>query len=207
MHKSDRRARAGLAIALAIAAALAVGIAGCAHEKTAPPTPPMPAELSAPALTLLGYARRLARTTPEGREAAVRAARKQVRKTPGAISYAYLALALGSPHQRLYTPDGAARYAKLALETEPAPWDPDARQYLGDYARLYGELTQTREAAENEDSHTERHIAELKKRLSSEDSYTERRIAELEKRLFMARKKLNALSNIEDRLDNVEDHP
>ncbi|MGN8159148.1 hypothetical protein ACS8Y6_03145 [Salinisphaera sp. RV14] len=175
----------GLAVALALAAALAVS--GCAHDKGNPlATAQTPPEMSAPALTLLGYARRLADTTPAGREAAVRAARRQVRTSPSAISYAYLALALGSPHQRLYTPDEAARYARLALNTKPAPWDPDARQYLSDYARLYGELTQAN---------------------GDEPSDAAQKIADLKARLAKAQNKLKALSNIEDRLDTVEKHP
>lgn len=167
---------------LALGIVLSLVTAGCAHEDIAPPNPKhTPQELSAPALTLLGYAHRLAQTSPAGREAAVRAARQQVKSAPSAITYAYLALALGSPHQRLYTPDEAARYARLALETKPAPWDPDARQYLSDYARLYGELTKTDNA--------DQQIADLKARLSK------------------AQHKLKALSHIEDRLDTVENRP
>lgn len=169
----------------AVGLALSLAMTGCAHDNVKPPSPPQtPPELAAPALTLLGYAHRLARTTPAGREAAVRAARRQVQKSPSAITYAYLALALGSPHQRLYTPDEAARYAKLALETKPAPWDPDARQYLSDYARLYSELTQT-----------------------SDSDDADRQIADLKAQLSKAQNKLKALSHIEDRLDTVENRP
>ncbi|KEZ78541.1 hypothetical protein [Salinisphaera hydrothermalis] len=178
--------RSGHALLAALGLALSLATTGCAHEEARPPhaSQQTSTELSAPALTLLGYARRLARTTPAGREAAVRAARRQVRTAPGAVSYAYLALALGSPHQRLYTPDEAARYARLALDTKPAPWDPDARQYLSDYARLYGELTQ-----DDETDEADRQIADLKSRLSN------------------AQNKLKALSHIEDRLDTVENRP
>lgn len=183
MHWPEaRRSRApGAALGLAIVLA----VAGCAHDNIKPSSRPQaPPELSAPALTLLGYAHRLAQTSPAGREAAVRAARRQVETAPGAITYAYLALALGAPHQRLYTPDEAARYAKLALKTKPAPWDPDARQYLSDYARLYGELTH-----------------------ATEPSDADRQIADLKQRLSKAQNKLKALSNIEDRLDTVESRP
>lgn len=165
-----------------------MALTGCAHDTIKPPAPAQaPAELSAPALSLLGYAHRLADTSPAGREAAVRAARRQVQTAPSAITYAYLALALGSPQQRLYTPDEAARYAKLALETQPSPWDPDARQYLSDFARLYGELTRATDATDATDA--DRQIADLKDRLSK------------------AQNKLKALSNIEDRLDTVEKRP
>lgn len=180
MRRPDRRACSRLGIAIVIA----LGMAGCAHDTTPAPIPQAPSELSAPALTLLGYAWRLSRTSPEGREAAVHTARRQVRSSPGAITYAYLALALGSPHQRLYTPDGAARYARLALEARPSPWDPDARQYLGDYARLYGALTRAKQPSD-----------------------ADRRIADLKHRLSKAQEKLKALSNIEEQLDNVENHP
>lgn len=181
MRRPDRRAYARLGLVIAVS----LGLAGCMHEiPPPPPTPQAPPALSAPALTLLGYAWRLAQTSPEGREAAVRAARKQMQASPGAITYAYLALALGSPHQRLYTPDGAARYARLALKARPAPWDPDARQYLSDYARLYGELARAKQPSD-----------------------AEQRIADLKRRLAKAQNKLKALSNIEEQLDNVEGRP
>ncbi|WP_424821435.1 hypothetical protein [Salinisphaera sp.] len=185
----ERDSRRILIVTAALVAPMAV--TGCAHDTINPPVPAQaPTELSAPALSLLGYARRLADTSPAGREAAVRAARRQVQATPSAITYAYLALALGSPQQRLYTPDEAARYAKLALKTKPSPWDPDARQYLGDYARLYGELTHATESTDaTHSSHADREIADLKDQLSK------------------ARNKLKALSNIEDRLDTVEKRP
>lgn len=169
---------------LASLGCMIMALGACAHP-TSPPTVETPSELSAPALTLLGYAYRLTRTSPAGREAAVRTARQQARSEPGAITYAYLAIALGSPHQHLYTPDEAARYARRALAAKPSPWDPDARQYLSDYARLYGALTRARGPSDAD----------------------RRRIADLEKHLARAQAKLKALSNIEDHLDNAEDRP
>lgn len=115
----------------------------------------------------------------------MRAARRRAHESPDARNYAHLAIALGSPHQRLYTPDEASRYARLALMAQPSPWDPDAQQYLADYARLYGQLA----ASKQPSGGSEQHIADLKRQLSR------------------ARQKLKALSNIEDHLDNVENTP
>lgn len=184
MYWPDSHSWRRLSATLGLATTLAV--AGCAHHNLQSSiNPHAPPQISAPALTLLGYARRLAHMSPAGREAAVHSARQQVHTAPSAITYAYLALALGSPHQRLYTPDEAARYAKLALETKPSPWDPDARQYLSDYARLYGELTRAAES-------------------SSDD---QQRIADLKAQLSKAQAKLKALSHIEDRLNQLENRP
>ncbi|WP_423821441.1 hypothetical protein V5738_13990 [Salinisphaera sp. SPP-AMP-43] len=159
-------------------------LSGCSHDPAQQPIQPRPPkQISSPALALLSYAHRLAETTPSGREEAVRAARHQVRDKPDATSYAYLALALGTPHQHLYTPDEAARYAQLALDAENAPWDTVARQYLSDYARLYSELTEL------------------------QDDDDEQRINDLKQRLEKAQRKLKALSNLENRLDNVENSP
>lgn len=167
-------------------------LGGCAHGPRPQPTLHSPPELSAPALSLLGYAYRLHSTSADGREAAVRTARQQVRSDPGALSYAYLAIALGTPHQHLYTPDEAARYARLALSSDDAPWDPDARQYLRDCLRLYRAL-----------SVSSRHTTVAVKNSRADAEH----IAKLHTQLDQARAKLRALSHIEDRLDSAESQP
>lgn len=133
------------------------------------------------ALALLDYAHHLAVISPDGREAVVHAARDQVSEQPTALHYAHLALALGTPGQRLYTPDEAARYARLALQAKPAPWSTAARQYLEDYARLYTELT-----GDNDSGGSPARVAQLKKELAE------------------AHKKLRALAHIEERLDSAD---
>ncbi|RJS92258.1 hypothetical protein [Salinisphaera sp. Q1T1-3] len=167
----------------ALALVIVAGLGGCAHLAPAPQPPVQTATARpAPTLDLLRYARRLSDTTPAGRETAVDDARQQVRKAPGATTYAHLALALAAPHQRLYTPDEAARYARLALNAAPNPWDDNARQYLGDMARWLTLATQHTDADAD-------------------------RIRTLESQLGEARTKLEALSDIEQRIDDNGDSP
>lgn len=172
--------RLGLAATLVIC--VCFGPAGCAHTpvqitRTAVLAPA--GEPPSPASALLGYASRLGETTPAGRENAVRQARRQADREPCADTYAHLALALAAPHQRLYTPDEAARYARRALAARPTPWDRDARQYLTDVARLL------------EDADTR----------SQQDADT---IAVLRLQLAAARNKLNAMSDIESQIDAAD---
>lgn len=175
-------ARSGRAMA-ALGLILSGLLAGCAHAPHRPTSPaPVPVDAGdSQALNLLTYARRLAETTPAGRRQAVIAARRQMHRTPGAVTYAYLALALARPHQRLYTPDEAARYARLALAADDAHWSATARLYLSDTARLLEQATTP--AGKSESVH----------------------VAALEKALAAARAKLAALSNIEDQLDTSPD--
>lgn len=160
--------------------------AGCAHlphlggteqHSTVEPQPPVQ--------VLLDYARHLAEGTPENRDTAVRVARQLAKKQPSAINYAFLALALGSPGQHHYTAEGAARYAKKALEKQPSPWDPEAKQYLTGMARLYGKLA---------------HIK------SSQSEANNARIADLKSQLDDARHKIKELSTIEKQLDTAGDN-
>ncbi|MDA3919198.1 MAG: hypothetical protein PF501_00740 [Salinisphaera sp.] len=149
-----------------------------------------------PAVALLDYAHHLAAITPDGREAAVNTARDDIRKIPNATEYARLAIALGTPGQRLYTPDEAARYAQLALDAQPSPWTPAARQYLTDYARLYTQLTNNQTKASTAAG-------------SSPDNgdgaaNDKAEIDQLRSELDDAHRKLRALAHIEERLDSAD---
>jgi hypothetical protein len=138
---------------------------------------------------LLKYAHALAAGTPAEREQAVRVARRQVRQRPSAQGDARLAIALGTPAQRLYTPSGAARYARRAVHADDARWSPAARQYLIDTIRLYQQLA--RHLATDNPASTQK-IARVK----------DQRIVQLKAQLADARRKLQALAHVEDRLDS-----
>lgn len=200
MH-SDRLDRffltAGLwrapAVGLLLAVVLVCALAGCAQSpsdaassilKTQPTVEPR-----APALSLLDYAHHLATISPAARVAAVKTARADVDKTPSAAAYARLAIALGTPSQKLYTPDEAARYARLALNTQPSPWDTDAHQYLADYARLYTRLTADSDRPDT-DTKSQSAAAEVRR---------------LQTELDEAHKKLRALAHIEEHLDSTDE--
>lgn len=142
---------------------------------------------------LLAYAHALAADTPAQREAAVHRARQQVHDTADARHYARLAIALGTPAQKLYTPDEAARYARLAAEDKDAHWSTAARQYLEDYARLYTELT----ANSTTDSGNDNTATS-----GSSDTDAQQQIAQLRAQLADAQHKLRELANIEDRLNS-----
>lgn len=185
-----RRLRQGAVIS-------ALALMGCAHpgQPTAPPTAVTTTEhrsaVRDPVLSLLDYAHHLSAISPDAREDVVKTTRDHVRKTPNATDYARLAIALGTPGQRLYTPDEAARYAQLSLKTRPSPWSPAARQYLSDYARLYTQLTKD-QSAESDDSD------------SDEQARENRRIEHLRSELEEAHRKLRELAHIEERLDSAD---
>lgn len=138
-----------------------------------------------PALALLDYAHRLATISPAARVTAVKTARADVHETPSAAAYARLAIALGTPGQKLYTPDEAARHARLALNAKPSPWNTGARQYLADYARLYTRLT----------ADSDQHNTDTSRQASAAQ------VRRLQTELDEAHKKLRALAHIEEHLD------
>lgn len=181
MSRTEPRLRPGRPSRLAALLGV-VALAGCALMPAQTPSRHgHTSAISAPALTLLGRAAKLAKADSGQREAAVRAARQRRQNTPGPVSDAYLAIALGSPHQHLYNPQEAARYAQLALNAKSAPWDPDARQYLRDLVRLYGAL--------------------------DDEFATRQRIADLQRQLAQAQHKLKALTNVETHLDSTSSKP
>ncbi|GAB3679872.1 hypothetical protein [Salinisphaera aquimarina] len=204
-----------------IAVLLVATIGGCAH---APPEAPAdiaqrpvatPGKRPDPALALLDYARRLQNATPEQREQHVVTARRAVSEYAGANSFARLALAYGTPNQRRYTPDEAARYAQRALDAEDNHWSPAARQYLSDCARLYQAV------ADNNQTTAPAHQAEARPE-AAQDQATQAagrqaradsnaradadraHIARLQAQLDEAHRKLRELANIEDRLGDTE---
>jgi len=184
---------------------MSVLLAGCAHHRppvvASVPVKPAPVHsIQNPALALLDYAHQLTAFSPQAREAAVNAARNDIRSQPNATDYARLALALGTPGQRLYTPDEAARYAGLALKTTPSPWNTAARQYLTDYARLYTQLTRSR--ASNSVGATSAVPKAGDDAHASAGSSAE--VQRLQTELAEARRKLAALAHIEDRLDSAD---
>lgn len=168
-------------------------LAGCAHPRTEPETPIVRTQPSAqphdPALALLDYAHHLATISPAAREKTVKAARAHAHANPNAVAYARLAIALGTPGQKLYTPDEAARYARQALKMQPAPWNIDARQYLSDYARLYTNLTA--DTGQHSADNTATPAAAQIRRLRAE--------------LDEAHQKLRALAHIEEHLDSTDE--
>lgn len=152
-----------------------------------------------PVLDLLDYARQLREAKPGAREKAVGTARARANAAPSAISYARLALAFGTPDQRRYTPDEAARYAQRALNADDAQWSPAAKQYLGDLARLYAKAARPPQATPPPATTT----------VSSEPAPTHTattiasdtpRVRALEQALDDAHRKLRELADIEDRL-------
>ncbi len=180
----------------------------CAHDEristvrgTAPRAPVI--EQSDPAVDLLNFARQLNQATPAQRAAAVNAARQSMKESPGAYSYAHMALAYGTPGQTRYTPDEAARYARRALEAEDASWSPAARQYLHDYARIYGLLTRS-SASSKAASADGSGQASAEPALAAEQSDDDARIAQLQAELDEAHRKLRELANIEDRLGDTQ---
>lgn len=183
----------GPAVGLLVAVVLLGTLVGCARPpsdtassilKKQPTVEPRD-----PALALLDYAHRLATISPAARVTAVKTARADVHDRTSAAAYARLAIALGTPGQKLYTPDEAARYARLALEAEPSPWNTRAHQYLGDYARLYTRLT------DDSDQHS----------ADTNSQSTAAQVRRLQTELDEAHKKLRALAHIEERLDSKDE--
>jgi hypothetical protein len=164
-----------------------------------------------PVLDLLEYAAHLESATPEERADAVAHARRHASEAPGALNYAQLAVAFGTPGQRRYTPDEAARYAELALGADDAQWSPAAAQYLRDMARLYAEVvpaktstgTATVESSDQAQPVTQTPpLAEQARAETDPDANTTEsaRVKALERELDEAHRKLRELADIEDRL-------
>ena len=197
-------------IAIALCATAAT-MGGCTTDQPASAladrvetSPAMPlANERDPVLDLLDYAAQLRQATPEARARAVSLAREEVDNRADAHSYAHLALAFGTPGQRRYTPDEAARYAQRALSADNAHWSPAAVQYLSDLARLY---TQSVSNTAGGDPATDIGAApaSANKPLSpsAQDPGSQQRahIRELERELHDARRKLRELAEIETRL-------
>lgn len=195
-------------------ALVATAMTACVHQPSPRPgsTPrtathtsrPEPAPTRDPAMRLLDYAHRLHAATPEQRADAVEKARQDASDAPAAETYARLALAYGTPSQRRYTPDEAARYAQRALDADDAHWSPAARQYLSDYARLYGEITTPPGgAAPGRSSNTDGDAAS-KQVDADPDAAEQARIERLQTELYEAQRKLRELANIEDRLGDAQ---
>lgn len=176
---------------------LMLALAGTACVQHRPPST-APAPASDPVVSLLEYADTLANSSPDQREQAVAAARQTVAGAPGARHYARLALAYGTPSQRRYTPDEAARYARLALNADDADWSPAARRYLQQYARLYTALTQSSSTP------TESRSTASDASTGTYDDNAEQRIADLKSQLAEAHRKLRELADIEDNLSAPE---
>lgn len=140
-----------------------------------------------PVLALLDYARELAQATPAERVQAVALARKQAATKPNGMRYARLALAFGTPGQKRYTPDEAARYARRALADEQTAWSPAAQQYLADLIRLYDRSNQRVSTPQPADA-------------APSDGESER-VRALESELAEAHRKLRELADIEARLE------
>lgn len=180
--------------ALVAAALLAATLAGCVHVPRHDPgrnaATPVAAHID-PVVELLEYAHTLEAGTPEQRAQAVIAARESAIRSPGAWHYARLAVAYGMPEQRRYTPDEAARYAQRALDADNARWSDAARQYLRDYARMYGAMTRPVSADDS--------AAETGNQRRSS------RVVALQAELDEARRKLRELADIEDRLSTSDE--
>ncbi|MES1926075.1 hypothetical protein T31B1_12174 [Salinisphaera sp. T31B1] len=190
-------------------------LAGCVHE-TPRQTPSRQSGVAAqiiapsdPAVALLNFAHELHAATPQQRADAVVAARKAAQDTPGAYSYANLALAYGTPGQRRYTPDEAARYAQRALEADDARWSPAARQYLTDYARLYTQLTKPDTSSDTAPREARDDVPGMdpSPEPSAGDTASleaqQAHIARLQAELDEAHRKLRELANLEERLGDV----
>lgn len=189
----------------AVGGVLVLLISACAHEQTQPAqvqttTPSASASVADPVVELLDFAHRLGQATPQQRADAVVAARDAVREHPDAHSHAKLAIAYGAPSQRRYTPDEAARYARLAARTEDANWSPAARQYLRQYAQLCELMTSKNVRAERENvaapADPPVSAAEHEHPANARDL----EIARLQSELADAHRKLRELANIENRL-------
>ena len=158
-----------------------------------------------PILDLLDYAGQLHEARPEAREEAVANARTRASSTPSAMSYARLAVAFGTPGQRRYTPDEAARYAQRALDADDAQWSPAARQYLADYARLYATITSQVQPAATTAPTVARRDPPVPPATPTVKNNTQeqQRVRALEKQLDEAHRKLRELADIEDRLSET----
>ncbi|MBH03189.1 MAG: hypothetical protein CMP08_03555 [Xanthomonadales bacterium] len=163
--------------------------AGCVHRpSTGSPAIDRPARSCvSPVAGLLEYSDMLNRSSQDVRQRAVRQMRRAARAHPTAATYARLSIALGTPRQRLYTPDEAARYARKALAATPNDWDRISRRFLIDQAhhmdRIAGRTTGRGNA-------------------SPTSSNARARVAELERALAAARAKISALSDIESQIEN-----
>lgn len=200
----DRLVSPAVAV-LVIAAAPLIG--GCVnHSKPAPQDDRIQTSPAATiayerdsVLDLLDYARQLREASPEARAEAVANARTRVDDTPGASSYAYLALAYGTPGQRRYTPDEAERYVQRALGAGDSSWSPAAKQYLGDLARLYSKAARPPDTSTKSSAPTTPGKAQPAQSAATIPTDTPR-VRALEQALDDARRKLRELADIEDRL-------
>lgn len=154
-----------------------------------------------PVLDLLGYARQLREAKPGAREKAVGTARARANAAPSAISYARLALAFGTPDQRRYTPDEAARYARRALNADNAQWSPAAKQYLDDLARLYAKAARPPQATvTTPPAATTASSAPAPSHTTTTIASDTPRVRALEQALDDAHRKLRELADIEEQL-------
>ena len=162
--------------------------AGCVHRpSTGSPAIDRPARSCvSPVAGLLEYSDMLNRSSQDVRQRAVRQMRRAARAHPTAATYARLSIALGTPRQRLYTPDEAARYARKALATTPNDWDRISRRFLIDQARHMDRISSKAARHDN---------------VSPAPARDRARIAELEQELAAARAKISALSNIESQIE------
>ena len=202
----DHPTRLSLALAVALAGTIAAGCANTPRHAKAAQVDRIESSPAAsitpardPVLDLLEYAARLDDATPEARAEAVGQARAQASASPGAFSYARLALAFGTPGQRRYTPDEAARYAQRALDADDAQWSPAARQYLSEFARLYTELTRHPDTPATPQI-ARRDTPSATQRPARPAGGETERVRALERELDEAHRKLRELADIEDRL-------
>ena len=177
-----------IALVNLVAFIAALTAVGCAHRPSTGSSAPdrVASPRVSPVVGLLEYSDMLDRADPEVRQKAVRQMRRAARAQPTAVNYARLSIALGTPHQRLYTPGEAARYARKALATTPNDWDRISRRFLTDQAR---HLDRIGSLTTNHDS------------TSPAPPSDRARIAELEQELAAARAKISALSNIESQIE------
>lgn len=202
--RCERLCRRSPGLIACIAATTIVGCASAPQRTEQIQTAPAAtlAQQRDPVLDLLEYARHLREATPEARARAVVDARNRVHNTPGAIGYARLALAYGTPGQRRYTPDEAARYAKRALDVDDTPWSPAAGQYLSDIARLYTESARQAQPAPTGTANRGQPSADpTPQRRANNQSIVNTRVRALEKQLDEANRKLRELADIEEHLN------
>ena len=169
---------------------LALAVAGCASDPEHK-RPTATRNTVSPVVGLLEYADTLATSDAATRETAVRQMRRAVSIRPDARNYARLSLALGTPHQRLYTPDEAARYARKAMAARDARWDRISRRFLALQAH---QLTEISRRPRSEPAVAKTH----------DGATSDARVARLTQQLAEARAKIAALSNLERQLDSQE---
>ncbi len=124
---------------------------------------------------LVTYAEQLAAANTDRREAALKSAREQWREQPGPVSVARLGLALGQWGHPGADAAAAADHIERALNDPAANWAPSVRGFLSVRAA------------------TLRHIAALERAQNEAQADRE----ELAQALHEARRKLDAITNIE----------